>query len=44
MSSALEVWLDCDLCPLQKVGTLSHERGQVRFHYDRLWLKLLAAT
>jgi excisionase family DNA binding protein len=38
MSSDLEVWLDCDLCPRQRLGTLSHDRGQVRFHYDKLWL------
>jgi len=38
MSGELEVWLDCDLCPRQRLGTLSHDRGQVRFHYDRLWL------
>ncbi len=35
----LEVWLDCDLCPAQRLGTLSHDRGQVRFRYDRDWLR-----
>jgi serine/threonine-protein kinase HipA len=35
---ALEVWLDCDLGPACLVGTLAHDRGQVRFHYDRNWL------
>jgi serine/threonine-protein kinase HipA len=35
----LEVWLDCDLSPICRVGTLSHDRGQVRFHYDPQWLK-----
>jgi serine/threonine-protein kinase HipA len=35
----LEVWLDCDLCPPCMVGTLAHDRGQIRFHYDRQWLK-----
>jgi serine/threonine-protein kinase HipA len=39
MSDALEVWLDCDLCPRQRLGTLTHDRGQVRFHYDKAWLK-----
>lgn len=39
MSAALEVWLDCDLCPMRRLGTLEHERGQVRFAYDRDWLK-----
>ena len=38
MSESLEVWLDCDLCPMQRLGTLAHDRGQVRFHYDRSWL------
>ena len=38
MRGGLEVWLDCDLCPPQKLGTLSHDRGQVRFRYDKLWL------
>lgn len=37
-ANALEVWLDCDLGPPCLVGTLSHDRGQVRFHYDRQWL------
>ena len=37
--SALEVWLDCDLQPPCLVGTLSHDRGQIRFHYNRDWLK-----
>lgn len=35
----LEVWLACDLAPACRVGTLAHDRGQVRFHYDREWLK-----
>jgi len=35
----LEVWLDCDLCPPCLVGTLAHDRGQIRFHYDRQWLQ-----
>ena len=39
MNNDLEVWLDCDLCPMQKLGMLSHDRGQVRFFYDREWLK-----
>lgn len=38
MSESLEVWLDCDLCPTQRLGTLDHDRGQVRFHYDKTWL------
>ena len=38
MSEPLEVWLDCDLCPNQRLGTLAHDRGQIRFHYDKAWL------
>ena len=34
----LEVWLDCDLGPACLVGRLAHDRGQVRFHYERDWL------
>ncbi len=37
--NALEVWLDCDLGPPCMVGTLAQDRGQIRFHYDRNWLK-----
>ena len=37
-NNVLEVWLDCDLAPACLVGTLAHDRGQVRFHYDRNWL------
>jgi len=37
--NALEVWLDDDLGPARQVGTLAHDRGQVRFHYERGWLK-----
>ena len=36
--NALEVWLDCDLGPSCLVGTLAHDRGQIRFHYERVWL------
>lgn len=37
--NALEVWLDCDLGPPCLVGTLAHDRGQIRFHYERGWLR-----
>lgn len=37
--SALEVWLDCDLGTPSLVGTLAHDRGQIRFHYERAWLR-----
>ena len=36
--NVLEVWLDCDLGPACLVGTLAHDRGQVRFRYERSWL------
>ena len=36
--NALEVWLDCDRGPPCLVGTLAHDRGQIRFHYERGWL------
>jgi serine/threonine-protein kinase HipA len=38
VSAALEVWLECDLAQACRVGTLAHDRGQVRFHYDSAWL------
>ncbi len=37
-AQSLEVWLDCDLGPACQVGTLSHDRGQVRFRYAPAWL------
>lgn len=37
--NTLEVWLDCDLGSPCLVGTLAHDRGQVRFHYERQWLR-----
>lgn len=36
--NVLEVWLDTALSPPCQVGTLAHDRGQIRFHYDRDWL------
>ena len=36
---ALEVWLDSELGPACMVGTLFHDRGQIRFHYERGWLR-----
>jgi serine/threonine-protein kinase HipA len=38
MNIDLEVWIDCDLVPLQQIGVLSHDRGQVRFKYLHKWL------
>lgn len=37
--NVLEVWLNDDLGPPSLVGTLAHNRGQIRFHYERDWLK-----
>ncbi|WP_417251697.1 type II toxin-antitoxin system HipA family toxin [Castellaniella sp.] len=37
--NTLEVWLDDDLGPARQVGTLAHDRGQVRFHYEHDWLQ-----
>jgi serine/threonine-protein kinase HipA len=37
--NTLEVWLDDDLGPTSLVGTLAHDRGQIRFRYERAWLK-----
>lgn len=38
--NTLEVWLDVDFLDEKiKIGLLSHDRGHVRFHYDREWLK-----
>ena len=38
--SDLEVWLDVDfLDEMVRVGTLAHDKGQVRFKYDKEWLK-----
>jgi len=37
-TNMLEVWLDCDLVKPCLVGALAHDRGQIRFHYDREWL------
>jgi serine/threonine-protein kinase HipA len=36
---SLEVWLDCDLGPACQVGILAHDRGQIRFRYNRDWLR-----
>ncbi len=37
--NVLEVWLDCELSPPCLVGTLAHDRGQIRFHYEPSWLR-----
>ncbi|OGB30293.1 MAG: HipA domain protein [Burkholderiales bacterium RIFCSPLOWO2_12_FULL_61_40] len=37
--NTLEVWLEDDLGPACLVGTLAHDRGQIRFRYARDWLR-----
>lgn len=37
--NVLEVWLDGDPGPPCLVGNLAHSRGQIRFQYDRAWLR-----
>ena len=39
VADTLEVWLDCTLEPACRVGTLTHDRSQVRFRYDPAWLR-----
>lgn len=39
MSQTLEVWFDSDLGPIVRVGSLVHDRGQIRFAYDTGWLQ-----
>jgi len=39
MTRAVEIWIDADIAPLARVGTLHDDRGQVRFHYDDAWLR-----
>lgn len=35
----LEIWLDDESGPPQQVGELAHDRGQIRFRYERDWLR-----
>jgi serine/threonine-protein kinase HipA len=39
VTDEVEVWLDADFLERTRVGTLSHDRGTVRFAYDSAWLK-----
>ena len=39
MTDAVEVWLDADFLERTRVGTLSHDRGTLRFVYEPKWLK-----
>lgn len=39
MTDEVEVWLDADFLERTRVGTLSHDRGTLRFAYQPAWLK-----
>ena len=39
MTDAVEVWLDADFLERTRVGTLSHDRGTLRFVYEATWLR-----
>ena len=39
MTETVEVWLDADFLERTRVGTLSHDRGTLRFAYEPAWLK-----
>jgi serine/threonine-protein kinase HipA len=39
VTDEVEVWLDADFLERMRVGTLSHDRGTLRFAYDPVWLK-----
>jgi serine/threonine-protein kinase HipA len=39
MTNLVEVWLDADFLDRTQVGTLSHDRGTLRFVYHPEWLK-----
>jgi len=39
MTDQVEVWLDADFLKRTRVGTLTHDRGTLRFIYEPEWLK-----
>jgi len=39
VTDEVEVWVDADFLERTPVGTLSHDRGTLRFAYDAAWLK-----
>jgi serine/threonine-protein kinase HipA len=39
VTDEVQVWLDADFLVRRRVGTLSHDRGILRFAYDPVWLK-----
>ena len=36
--NTVEVWIDADIAPLTRVGTLEHDCGTVRFDHDPHWI------
>ena len=41
VTDEVEVWLDADFLERMRVGTLSHDRGTLRFAYDPVWCSAL---
>jgi len=39
VTNEVDVWLDADFLERTRVGTLSHDRGTLRFAYDPAWLQ-----
>jgi serine/threonine-protein kinase HipA len=39
VTESVEVWIDADFLEQTRVGTLSHDRGTLRFAYEPAWLK-----
>jgi serine/threonine-protein kinase HipA len=39
VTNEVQVWLDADFLERTPVGTLSHDRGTLRFAYDAAWIK-----
>jgi serine/threonine-protein kinase HipA len=39
VTDEVEVWLDADFLERTRVGTLSHDRGTLRFVYETAWLQ-----
>ena len=39
MTDSVDVWLDADHLERTRVGSLSHDRGTLRFAYDAAWLR-----
>ena len=37
MRRGVEVWIDADIAPFSRIGTLHDDRGQIRFRYHSSW-------